>query len=524
VTLKNAEMYKTVAEKLKISSFNQPIDKISSIDCIWIPLFSGKNVAKMTNVATSVNNFSQKAIERVLKSGDFTGKLGETLLLREVVGVKAKKILLVGLGEESSLDGKAFARAVCAAVSITAESLSIKKALSFLTQVKVKGRDNEWLTRTHVSETLRMLYKFEIFKTEQRAQGAAKGEKSHSDNIALKSLQISSPKNMSVAEFSRSIRAGICLANGVELTRDLGNLPPNVCTPGYIRDVAKRLARETSLKCEIFDRKKLEKLKMGSFLAVAQGSAQPPYMIVLSHNGGKAREAPIVLVGKGITFDSGGISIKPSAAMDEMKYDMCGAATVVGLMKTVAQSGIKKNVIGVVVTCENMPSGTATRPGDIVNSKSGRTIEILNTDAEGRLILCDALTYVERYKPKAVIDVATLTGACVIALGGVNTGLFSADNQLASALIDAGQKSLDPAWRLPLEEDYQELINSPFADVANVGGREAGSVTAACFLWRFAKNYPWAHLDIAGTAWLSGSKKNATGRPVPLLWEFISEY
>ena len=263
---------------------------------------------------------------------------------------------------------------------------------------------------------------------------------------------------------------------------------------------------------------------MGSFLAVAQGSVQPPYMVVLTHNGGKVKEPPIVLVGKGITFDSGGISIKPSAAMDEMKYDMCGAATVLGLMKTVAESGIKKNVIGVVVTCENMPSGTATRPGDIVTSKSGRTIEILNTDAEGRLILCDALTYVERFKPKAVIDIATLTGACVIALGGVNTGLFSADNELADALTEAGKNSLDPAWRLPLEEEYQELINSPFADVANVGGREAGSVTAACFLWRFAKSYPWAHLDIAGTAWLSGSKKNATGRPVPLLWEFVSEY
>ena len=301
-------------------------------------------------------------------------------------------------------------------------------------------------------------------------------------------------------------------------------MPPNICTPGYIRDVAKSLTKGTKLKCEIFDKKKLEKLGMGSFLAVAQGSVQPPYMVVLTHNGGKEKEAPIVLVGKGITFDSGGISIKPSAAMDEMKYDMCGAATVLGLMKTVAESGIKKNVIGVVVTCENMPSGTATRPGDIVTSKSGRTIEILNTDAEGRLILCDALTYVERFKPKAVIDIATLTGACVIALGGVNTGLFSADDQLAAALTEAGQRSLDPAWRLPLEEEYQDLINSPFADVANVGGREAGSVTAACFLWRFAKSYPWAHLDIAGTAWLSGSKKNATGRPVPLLWEFVSEY
>ena len=524
MSLKTTEIQKTMAEKVKISTFNQPIEKMPSVDCLWIPIFAGKGAARMTGIAASMNKLCGKAIERVLKSGDFKGKLGETLVLRDIVGVTSKKILLVGLGQESNLDGKAFARAVCAAVRTTADSLTIKKALSFLAQVKVKGRDSRWLIKLHVSESLRVLYKFERFKTEQKGVEEDDGKKLKPDNISLTSLQISAPGNISTAESSRAIRDAVCLANGVELTRDLGNLPPNICTPGYIRDVAKSLTKGTKLKCEVFDKKKLEKLGMGSFLAVAQGSVQPPYMVVLTHNGGKAKEAPIVLVGKGITFDSGGISIKPSAAMDEMKYDMCGAATVLGLMKTVAESGIKKNVIGVVVTCENMPSGTATRPGDIVTSKSGRTIEILNTDAEGRLILCDALTYVERFKPKAVIDIATLTGACVIALGGVNTGLFSADDQLAAALTEAGKRSLDPAWRLPLEEEYQDLINSPFADVANVGGREAGSVTAACFLWRFAKSYPWAHLDIAGTAWLSGSKKNATGRPVPLLWEFVSEY
>ena len=518
------EIQKTIAEKVKISTFNQPIEKIPSVDCLWIPIFAEKGAARMTGIAACIDKLCGKIIERVLKSGDFKGKLGETLVLRDIVGVASKKILLVGLGQESNLDGKAFARAICAATRTTADSSTIKKALSFLAQVKVKERDSGWLIKLHVSESLRVLYKFERFKTEQKDVEEDDGKKLKPDNISLKSLQISAPSDISTAESSGAIRDAVCLANGVELTRDLGNLPPNICTPGYIRDAARRLTKGTKLKCEIFDKKKLEKLGMGSFLAVAQGSVQQPYMVVLTHNGGKAKEPPIVLVGKGITFDSGGISIKPSAAMDEMKYDMCGAATVLGLMKTVAESGIKKNVIGVVVTCENMPSGTATRPGDIVTSKSGRTIEILNTDAEGRLILCDALTYVERFKPKAVIDIATLTGACVIALGGVNTGLFSADNKLADALTEAGKNSLDPAWRLPLEEEYQELINSPFADVANVGGREAGSVTAACFLWRFAKSYPWAHLDIAGTAWLSGSKKNATGRPVPLLWEFVSEY
>ena len=524
VNSKTTETQKTIAERVKISAFNQPFDKTPSVDCLWIPIFAEKGVARMTGVASSVNKLCGKTIERVLKSGEFKGKLGETLVLRDIVGVTSKKILLVGLGQESDMDGKAFARAICAAIKATTDSLTIKKALSFMAQVKVKGRDSRWLIKKHVSESLRVLYKFERFKTDKNGGKDDDGNKLKSDYVSLRSLQISTPGDISIAESSKAVRDAVCLANGVELTRDLGNLPPNICTPRFIRDVASRLAKGTKLKCEIFDQKKLEKLGMGSFLAVAQGSVQPPYMVVLTHNGGKAKEDPIVLVGKGITFDSGGISIKPSAAMDEMKYDMCGAATVLGLMKTVAESGIKKNIIGVVVTCENMPSGTATRPGDIVTSKSGRTIEILNTDAEGRLILCDALTYVERFKPKAVIDIATLTGACVIALGGINTGLFSADDKLADALTEAGKKSLDPAWRLPLEEEYQELINSPFADVANVGGREAGSVTAACFLWRFAKSYPWAHLDIAGTAWLSGSKKNATGRPVPLLWEFVSEY
>jgi leucyl aminopeptidase len=331
------------------------------------------------------------------------------------------------------------------------------------------------------------------------------------------------PADMRPKDASSVIIKGQALSDGVELSRDLGNLPPNICTPDYFCSVAKTLSKNSKLKCEIIDKSGLEKLGMNSFLSVAQGSVQPPYMIILSYNGGKTKEQPTVLVGKGITFDSGGISIKPSSSMDEMKYDMCGAATVFGVMKAVSEAGIKKNVIGVIATCENMPSGTATRPGDIVTSMSGKTIEILNTDAEGRLILCDALTYVEKFKPKEVIDIATLTGACVVALGSINTGLFSSCDVLASKLIAAGKRSLDPTWRMPLEQDYQELLKSPFADMANIGGREAGSVSAACFLWRFTEAYSWAHLDIAGTAWKSGSSKNATGRPVPMLFEFLKE-
>jgi leucyl aminopeptidase len=318
-----------------------------------------------------------------------------------------------------------------------------------------------------------------------------------------------------------AIREGAALVEGMNLTKDLGNLPPNVCTPTFLAHTAQNLSKKSSLKVQVLGEKQIEALGMGSFLAVAKGSETPPQFIIMRHDGGRANEEPIVIVGKGITFDTGGISLKPGEAMDEMKYDMCGAASVFGAMHAVSILNLKKNVIGVVPTCENMPSGRATRPGDIVKSMSGQTIEVLNTDAEGRLILCDALTYVERFKPKAVIDVATLTGACIIALGHVHSGLFSDDEALVKELTKAGHQSLDTVWRLPLDAAYQEQLKSNFADMANIGGRPAGSVTAACFLSRFAEKFRWAHLDIAGTAWKSGVAKGATGRPVPLLLSFL---
>jgi leucyl aminopeptidase len=317
------------------------------------------------------------------------------------------------------------------------------------------------------------------------------------------------------------IRVGIAVAQGMNLAKDLGNLPPNICNPSYLAKTAQTIGKDHALKVQILERKDMEQLGMGAFLAVTQGSDSPPKFIIMHHQGGPAKEAPIVIVGKGITFDTGGISLKPGEGMDEMKYDMCGAASVLGTMQAVAQMRLKKNVIGVIPTCENMPSGKATRPGDIVVTMSGQTVEILNTDAEGRLILCDALTYVERFKPKAVIDIATLTGACVIALGGVHTGLFSKNDDLVKDLLEAGQDSLDTAWHMPLDDAYQEQLKSNFADMANIGGRPAGSVTAACYLSRFTHAYPWAHLDIAGTAWKSGAAKGATGRPVPLLTEYL---
>jgi len=318
-----------------------------------------------------------------------------------------------------------------------------------------------------------------------------------------------------------AVHQGAALVEGMNLAKDLGNLPPNICNPTYLAKTAQGLAKKTKLKVELLTKKQMEALGMGSFLSVTQGSETPPQFIIVRHSGGKPSEAPTVLVGKGITFDTGGISLKPGEAMDEMKYDMCGAASVMGTMLSTALLGLKQNVIGVIPTCENMPSGKATRPGDIVKSMSGQTIEILNTDAEGRLILCDALTYVERFKPKAVIDIATLTGACVIALGAVHSGMFSDDDHLVSDLSKAGHDSLDTVWRMPLDAAYQEQLKSNFADMANIGGRPAGSVTAACFLKRFTEQYPWAHLDIAGTAWKGGAVKGSTGRPVPLLVNYL---
>jgi len=305
------------------------------------------------------------------------------------------------------------------------------------------------------------------------------------------------------------------------LTKDLGNLAPNICTPAYLAKQAKDLAKSHKLKVTVLEEKDMEKLGMGSLLSVAQGSEQPAKLIVLEYQGLSKKDNPIVLVGKGVTFDTGGISLKPAAEMDEMKFDMSGAASVLGTLQAVAEMKLPVNVVGIIPATENMPSGKATKPGDVVTSLSGQTIEVLNTDAEGRLILCDALTYAERYNPKVVIDIATLTGACVIALGNFTTGLLSNDDKLAQALLAAGEHAGDRAWQLPLWDEYQDLLKSNFADIANIGGRAAGTITAACFLSRFTKKYRWAHLDIAGTAWKSGKEKGSTGRPVPLLTQFL---
>jgi leucyl aminopeptidase len=340
---------------------------------------------------------------------------------------------------------------------------------------------------------------------------------------ALRKVTLHLAKRSDIADGEIGLQRGEAIAEGVTLAKDLGNLPGNICTPAYLAEQAQELGKRHGIKVEVLDRKEIEKLGMNSFLAVAQGSTQPPKLIVLEYQGGKRDTPPVALVGKGVTFDTGGISIKPAAEMDEMKFDMCGAASVLGTLKAIALMRLPLNVVGVIPATENMPDGNAIKPGDIVTTMSGQTVEILNTDAEGRLILCDALTYVEKYKPAAVVDIATLTGAMVIALGHVATGVFSNSDPLAREILQASENAWDRAWHMPLWDDYQDGLKSNFADFPNIGSRAGGSITAACFLSRFTKAYPWAHLDIAGTAWKSGAEKGATGRPVSLLVHFLSK-
>jgi len=452
------------------------------------------------------------AIAAAVKSGDITGKAGSTLLMRGIDGVAAERVLLVGLGAEGETSEKDFNAAVQGAFKALA-SLGATDAIIALPLDNVKGRDAAWGLRAAVLAGRESVYRSDTLKSKKEVTKTG---------VKKVVFATSAATDKGARD---AVAQAVALANGIELTKDLGNLPGNVCTPTYLANTAKKIAKDFKLQVEVLDRKQIEALKMGSFLSVTNGTDEPPKFIVLKHMGGKAKDAPVVLVGKGITFDSGGISLKPGAGMDEMKYDMCGAGSVLGTMRAIAEMKLKLNVIGVIAACENMPSGRATKPGDIVTSMSGQTIEILNTDAEGRLILCDALTYAERFKPAAVVDIATLTGACVTALGNHNSGLFTrhddAHDALADELLAAGRETGDTAWRMPIGDLYQEQLKSNFADMANIGGPAGGSITAACFLERFTKKYTWAHLDIAGTAWKGGAAKGATGRPVSLLTTFL---
>ena len=443
-----------------------------------------------------------RIIQTYLDLHRFEPKLASTLMLGKVEGYKSKRVLVVGLGE-SPLTRKDFIK-VLKSLSSAMGNAKVKNVVIPL--IEVEDADEAWIQ----SSTARVL-KNESYKVNKV------GAQEDSSDIVLEAVNLYS-KNNGASE----IQKGVAVANGMALTRKLGDLPPNICTPTYLADAAKSLAKTYNLECEILEESEMESLGMNSLLSVSKGSSQPAKLISLSYsNNGNA--APIVLVGKGVTFDSGGISLKPGSGMDEMKYDMCGAASVLGTMSAIAEMNLKVNLIVVVPAVENMPAHNASRPGDVVKSMSGQTIEILNTDAEGRLILCDALTYCEKYKPKTVIDIATLTGAVIIALGKHHSGVMSNDQSLADALKISGEAAQDTVWQLPLDDEYDDLLKSNFADMANIGGREAGTVTAACFLARYTKKYSWAHIDIAGTAWLGGSKKGATGRPVPLLTQYIMD-
>ena len=443
-----------------------------------------------------------RIIQTYLDLHRFEPKLASTLMLGKVEGYKSKRVLVVGLGE-SPLTRKDFIK-VLKSLSSAMGNAKVKNVV--IPFIEVEDADEAWIQ----TSTARVL-KNESYKVNKV------GVQEEPSDIVLEAVNLYS-KNNGASE----IQKGVAIANGMALTRKLGDLPPNICSPTYLADAAKSLAKTYNLECEILEESEMESLGMNSLLSVSKGSSQPAKLISLSYsNNGNA--APIVLVGKGVTFDSGGISLKPGSGMDEMKYDMCGAASVLGTMSAIAEMNLKVNLIVVVPAVENMPAHNASRPGDVVKSMSGQTIEILNTDAEGRLILCDALTYCEKYKPKTVIDIATLTGAVIIALGKHHSGVMSNDQSLADALKISGEAAQDTVWQLPLDDEYDDLLKSNFADMANIGGREAGTVTAACFLARYTKKYSWAHIDIAGTAWLGGSKKGATGRPVPLLTQYIMD-
>ncbi|HSO05796.1 MAG TPA: leucyl aminopeptidase [Pelomicrobium sp.] len=474
--------------------------------CVVVGVFEPR---RPSVAAAAVDKAAKGLLADVLRRGDMEGKSGSTLLLHSVPGVVADRVLLVGLGPEREFREKQYRSAVAAAVR-TLNETGAMEAVMFLPELPLKRRDVSWKVANAVTVAMETLYRFDRLKT-----------KHDEPRRPLRRVTLSVARRGDLDAGEEGLRRGLALAHGIGLAKDLGNLPSNICTPAYLAEQAVGMAKAYGLKAHVLDQKDMEKLRMGALLAVARGSREPAKLIVLEYHGAPRKRKPVVLVGKGVTFDTGGISLKPAAEMDEMKFDMCGAASVLGTLKAVAELRLPLNVVGIIPATENMPGGNATKPGDVVTSLSGQTIEILNTDAEGRLILCDALTYAERYDPEVVVDIATLTGACVIALGHVATGLFSNDDALARELLKAGEHAFDRAWQLPLWDDYQEQLKTNFADMANIGGRPAGSVTAACFLSRFTRRYKWAHLDIAGTAWKSGKDKGASGRPVPLLTQFL---
>jgi leucyl aminopeptidase len=494
------------APKDKPLSFSaKSIDYLkTNSDCLILPCFEKDEIAAATE---AVDKATQGEIKRLIKREKFQAKAGQNLLLLSVPQIAAERVLLLGFGSKD-VSVENFRKAL-GKLSDLIKSLPCKDITISLDDLAVKEKSADWIARQITEQLGQLGYTSDQLKS-----------KKSDTPLALQKIHLGFHKSdLTLAE--KGITIGQAVVNGINLARRLGDLPGNICTPTYLADTAKKLSAKNALKLTVLEEKDMKALGMGSLLSVAAGSDQPAKLIVMEYQGDDKKAAPYALVGKGITFDTGGISLKPGPGMDEMKFDMCGAASVLGTLQAVIELKLPINVIGVIAASENMPNGKATKPGDIVTSMSGQTIEILNTDAEGRLVLCDALTYTEKFKPKTVIDIATLTGACVIALGNHASGLFSNNEALSNEIVKAGTEAGDRAWPMPLWDDYQKQLDSNFADIANIGGKEGGSITAACFLSRFTKNMKWAHLDIAGTAWKSGSAKGATGRPVGLLVQYL---
>ncbi|HWW21170.1 MAG TPA: leucyl aminopeptidase [Steroidobacteraceae bacterium] len=478
-------------------------------DCLVIGAFEQ---GELGTEAAAVDRAMRGRVKTLLSRGDFSGRSGETLLLPEVSGVRSQRLLLVGLGPKAQFNRKAWRRGMNQAITALART-RISSAAIALERPAARELDDYYFGRASAEITGSTLYRINDLKTARRAPLPRLG-----------TVFFGPVSTSATADVRLGLRNGAALSDSGELLRNLGNLPPNVCTPRYLGARARELQSRyrQRVRVRVFDEAAIKRLKMGCFLAVTRGSEEPPRFIVLEYRGGRRGRAPVVLVGKGVTFDTGGISLKDPPAMDEMKYDMCGAATVLAAIDFAARSKLRLNVVGLVPACENMPDGRAIKPGDIVTSASGQTVEILNTDAEGRLLLCDALNYARRYSPDVVVDFATLTGACLVALGNHHSGVMANDDALARELVDAGVRSDDRAWQLPLTEEYAEQLRSNFADMANMAGREGGAITAAAFLGKFTQGMRWAHMDIAGTAWLSGAAKGATGRPLALVSDFLT--
>lgn len=475
--------------------------------CVVVGVFESR---KLSAPATDIDRASDGYLSEILRGGDMEGRAGSTLLLHKVPNILADRILLVGLGKERDFHEKAYRDAIACAVRTLRDTGSMEAAIT-LSEIPVKKRDVTWNIEQAVIATQDALYRFDHMKS-----------KSSEARRPLKRVIFAVSRRGELKYGEIGLTRGLAISHGISLAKDLGNTPSNICTPEYLANEAQKTAKAHGFGCEILDYDACDKLGMGSFLSVGKGSDKPPRFIVLKHEGGAKGDKPVVLVGKAVTFDAGGISLKPAGEMDEMNYDMSGGGAVIGAFRAIGELGLALNVIGLIPACENMPDAKANKPGDIVTSMSGQTIEILNTDAEGRLILCDALTYAEHFDPDVVIDLATLTGACVIALGAHPSALYSNHDPLAREIEHAADHAWDRVWRMPLWDDYQDQLKSSLADMANIGGRPGGSITAACFLWRFAKKYHWAHLDIAGTAWIGGrEKKGSTGRPVSLLVHFL---